>query len=153
MKISLASDHAGFVLKEWLCSFLKKKGIIVHDNGTSKSENVDYSDYVPFVVNDILFEKYDLGILVCSSGTGMNIMANRYANIRSTVCYDVERIIAARKHNDVNVLCIGADYITPKRAERMVNAFINTSFSQEERHIRRLNKFNDLGEKDKRDVF
>ena len=137
--IILASDHAGYKLKEEIKNFLMKKKIKVLDLGTYDKNSVDYPDYAHRLSNRIHKTKKNFGILLCGSGIGMSITANRYKNVRAALCHNVKSAKLSRKHNNANVLTIGARLTKKKMALKCVNAFINTNFTGG-RHLRRINK-------------
>lgn len=147
MRISIAADHVGFALKRELVSCFCVEGVTFTDRGGFSSDNSDYPDYVPLVVKDVLFYEHDFGVLICSTGIGMSVMANRYAGIRAALCADKRRAMLAREHNNANLLCLGASFTSVGEASAMLEAFVNTAFDGRERHYRRLSKFDTLGEK------
>ena len=107
-KISISSDHAGYILKEHIKKYLLKKKITVNDLGPKTNESVDYPDYAKKVARDVLSKKTHLGILVCGSGTGMAMSANKFKKIRAAVCYNVISTRLSRQHNNANILALGA---------------------------------------------
>ena len=141
-KISIGSDHAGFKLKESIKNYLTGAGYDVKDFGTNSEESVDYPDYAKLVSKDVV-KNNSRGILVCGTGIGMSIAANKIKGIRAAVCrneYDAEM---SRRHNDANVLALGSR-ITPKaKAKRIVDVFLKTPF-EEGRHVQRIKKIHDL---------
>ncbi|MDN5248282.1 MAG: bifunctional 2-polyprenyl-6-hydroxyphenol methylase/3-demethylubiquinol 3-O-methyltransferase UbiG [Wolbachia endosymbiont of Tyrophagus putrescentiae] len=146
--VSIASDHAGFRLKEKLRSYLENLGYAITDNGcTAQQKCADYSDYAVKVIRDIESKKADYGILICGTGSGMSIVANRFEGIRAVLCNNVEIVKLAREHNDANVLCLGARFTTDELAKDIVKKFLETKFSNEQRHKKRLAKLNNLNEK------
>jgi ribose 5-phosphate isomerase B len=144
MKIYLASDHAGFEMKAHLVEFLNAQGYTAIDKGPfSFDPNDDYPDYIPLVCEEILKEPNNTkGIILGGSGEGEAMVANRFKHIRATVYYgsNEEIIKLSREHNDANVLSIGARFITNEEAEKVVKLWLETNFSKEERHIRRIDK-------------
>lgn len=137
-KILIASDHAGFILKQFLIEELSKLGFKIVDLGCNSAEkSVDYPDYAQKLCKKIT-EK-ELGILICGSGIGISIAANRFKNIRAALCHNAVVAKLARAHNDANVLCLGARIISAKTALAAVKAFIKTDF-EEGRHGRRVAK-------------
>jgi ribose 5-phosphate isomerase B len=136
--IIIGSDHAGFLVKEKIKVFLKKANIKSLDIGTFSEERVDYPDYgkklALAVINKSIF-----GILVCGSGIGVSIAANRIKKIRAAVCYNKKSASLARKHNNANVLCLGARLIDFKNIKTIVNTFISTKF-EKGRHLTRVKK-------------
>ena len=136
--IVLASDHAGFELKELIKKFLVNKRKKVVDLGTNNKNSVDYPDFAHRLSKKIK-NNNQYGILVCGSGTGMGIAANRHKNIRAAICYNIRSTKLSRQHNNANVMAIGARLIKKNVAIKCVNAFINTNF-EGGRHLRRINK-------------
>lgn len=149
MRIAIGSDHAGYELKNKLVSYLQHKHIEVHDQGTFNSESVDYPDYAVQVCHTIMRDHSDLGILICYTGIGMSMAANKYKGIRAALVTSVENAILTREHNDANVLCMGAKDVDFEQAKKIVNAFINTKFAGD-RHTRRVNKLNNIEKHDKK---
>ena len=140
MKIALGSDHAGFDLKEKIKQQLAAEGITVDDRGTTSTASVDYPDYARAVAEEVAAKGADLGILVCSTGIGMSIAANKVPGIRAAKVdteFEAER---SREHNDANVLTLGADTISPDEAMKVVDTWLKTPFSNGERHERRVEK-------------
>lgn len=137
-KIAIASDHAGFPLKDQLIGYLKEKGFNVLDLGTDNAEtSVDYPLEAEKLVHTIKEEKAPRGILVCGSGIGMCMAANRYPFIRAALVYEVNAAHLARQHNDANVLCLGARMTDFETAKKLVDEFLNTPF-EGGRHERRV---------------
>lgn len=137
-KIAIASDHAGFPLKDQLADYLKEKGFDVLDLGTNNAEtSVDYPLEAEKLVHTIKEEKAPRGILVCGSGIGMCMAANRYSFIRAALVYEVNAAHLARQHNDANVLCLGARMTDFETAKKLVDEFLNTPF-EGGRHERRV---------------
>lgn len=143
MKIVIGSDHAAFEMKEFVREFLRSKKIEVIDVGTKSSDRCDYPDYAKALVKEVL-EKQLSGILLCGSGIGVSIVANRFKGIRAALCRSVYDAEMARKHNDANVLCLGARTNTEDEVKAIIEVWINTEF-EGGRHFDRLNKFQDLG--------
>ena len=138
-KIFLASDHAGFKLKEVIKKFLIKKRKKVFDLGTKNTNSVDYPDYAHLLSKKMKKTKNQFGILVCGSGTGMSMTANKHKNIRAALCYNVKSTKLSRQHNDANVMTIGARLIKRNIALKCVSAFLTTDFNRG-RHLRRIKK-------------
>ena len=138
-KICISSDHAGFKLKERIKLFLVKNNISTIDLGPNSSVSVDYPDYAKKVGNRVRQKKSDVGILVCGSGTGMAISANKIRGIRAANCFNIKSSYLCRSHNNVNVLCLGARIIKNKDVMKIVKAFLTTKF-EGGRHKRRVNK-------------
>jgi len=138
-KISLSSDHAGFQLKESIKKFLIKKNIKVIDLGPKNKDSVDYPDYAKKVARNVIAKKSDMGILVCGSGTGMAMSANKFKKIRAVVCYNKASTRLSRQHNNANIMALGARLIKKTDALKLVNVFLNTKF-EGGRHLRRVKK-------------
>ncbi len=139
MKIAIGADHAGFVLKQSLVERLRQQGHEVEDLGTNGPESVDYPDFAAAVAHQVADRKVEKGILVCSSGVGMSIAANKVHGIRAALGVSVEEVDVVRRHNDANVLTIGARFTGAPLAEAMVDKFLTTSFDGG-RHGRRVEK-------------
>ncbi len=137
--ISLASDHAGFNLKESIKKSLIKKKIKVIDLGPKNNSSVDYPDYAKKVARNVSSKKSNIGILVCGSGTGMAMSANKFKKIRAVVCYNKASTRLSRQHNNANIMALGARLTKKTDALRLVNVFLNTKF-EGGRHLRRVNK-------------
>ena len=137
--IGLASDHAGFELKEFVKSVLEKKGIAYKDFGTSSPTSVDYPDYAHRLAVALQNEEVTSGIAVCGSGNGIAMTLNRHSGIRAALCWEEEIARLARSHNDANVLALPGRFISKTNAERCVNAFLETLF-ESGRHRSRINK-------------
>ena len=138
-KVSLASDHAGFNLKEKIKKFLIKKKIKVIDLGPKNNSSVDYPDYAKKVAKNVSSKKSNIGILVCGSGTGMAMSANKAKKIRAAVCYNKASTRLSRQHNNANIMALGARLTKKSDAIKLVNVFLNTKF-EGGRHLRRVNK-------------
>ena len=138
-KISLSSDHAGFKLKEIIKKSLIKKKIKVIDLGPKSDKSVDYPDYAKKVAKNIINKKSDLGILICGSGTGMAMSANKFKKIRAAVCYNKASTRLSRQHNNANIMALGARLTKKTDAIKLVNVFLNTKF-EGGRHLRRVKK-------------
>ena len=138
--ISVGSDHRGFNLKNIIVKNLIKKKMTVFDIGTYNiSESVDYPDYANIVAKNIISGKTHRGILICGSGIGMSIAVNRYPEIRAALVYNVLNTELSRKHNNANVICLGADCISEKTALECINIFLKTQFEYQH-HSRRIEK-------------
>ena len=140
MKIAVGADHAGFPLKEIVIAILEHNGHEAIDLGTSSSESVDYPDYAEKVGRAIQQGEAERGILLCGSGVGAAIAANKMRGIRAGVCHDTYSAHQSVEHDDVNVLAVGARIIGIELVAEIVRAFIGAEFSGESRHVRRLNK-------------
>ena len=138
-RVVLASDHAGFKLKEEIKKFLIKKRKKVLDLGTKNSRSVDYPDYAHLLSKKMRDVRNQYGILICGSGTGMSIAANKHKNIRAALCYDIKSTKLSRLHNNANVMTMGARLIKKNVALRCVNTFLKTDFDGG-RHLRRIKK-------------
>jgi ribose 5-phosphate isomerase B len=140
MRIALAADHAGYALKDELVARLAGQGHQVFDLGTNSAAPVDYPDSAEAVGRAINGDEADRGIIVCGSGAGVSIAANKIPGIRAAVCHDTYTAHQAVEHDDMNVLCIGGRVIGSALAQEIVAAFLGATFSGEERHARRLRK-------------
>ena len=137
--LAIGCDHGGYELKNEIIKYLDKKGIKYLDCGTFSKEAVDYPEYAKVVCNEILKGNCDKGILICGTGIGISITANRFKGIRAALCGDCFSAAATREHNDANVLCIGANFTKKKKAIKMIKLFLTTAF-EGGRHARRLKK-------------
>ncbi|RKY33278.1 MAG: ribose 5-phosphate isomerase B [Candidatus Omnitrophota bacterium] len=137
-KIIIASDHAGFPLKEKLKPYLESKGFLVTDLGTHNSQRCDYPEFAYALASRVSHGKFKRGILICKSGIGNSIVANRLRGVRAALCLNIKAAGLSRKHNDSNVLVLGSAFVNITQAKRIVNAWLNTSFLGG-RHKRRLN--------------
>ncbi len=144
MKIAIASDHAGFHLKEAIKKELLRAQKSVQDLGTNSEEPVDYPDYAVKVALAVQEKKADRGIILCGSGVGASITANKIKGIRAAVCHDSYSAHQGVEHDDMNVLVLGARVIGESLAHELVRVFLAAQFSNEERHLRRLQKINAL---------
>ena len=138
-RVLLASDHAGFKLKDKIKRFLIKKGNTVLDLGTKNANSVDYPDYAHLLSKKMKNNKSQFGILVCASGIGMGMAANKHKNIRAALCYNTKSTKLSRQHNNANVMTIGARLIKEKTALMCVSTFLKTEFVGG-RHIKRIKK-------------
>ena len=137
--VILASDHAGFKLKEEIKRFLIKKRKKVLDLGTNSTNSVDYPDFAHRLSKKMKRKNYQFGILVCGSGIGMDISANKHKNIRAALCYSLKSTKLSRQHNNANVMALGARLTKKSLALKCVNTFINTNFKGG-RHLKRIKK-------------
>jgi ribose 5-phosphate isomerase B len=141
MKISIGADHAGYEMKQNLVEYIRKLGHQVHDVGTFEpGKPDDYPDYAVLVAQDIRSGAAERGVLVCGSGVGVSVAANKFKGIRAAMCHDHYSAHQGVEHDDMNVLVLGARIIGQMTAEDATAAFLNAKFSGEERHVRRLNK-------------
>lgn len=139
MKLGIASDHAGFELKEKLKAHLINSGHEIQDFGTDSCESTDYPDYAHPLANSVESKKNELGILICGSGNGVCMAANHHRGIRAALAWNEEVAALARQHNNANVLCLPARYVTEKEAFSIANAFLLAAF-EGGRHERRVDK-------------
>ena len=139
MKIAIGNDHAGPAYKEAIITFLESKGIIVSNYGTDTEDSVDYPDFIHPVANDVAINKVDLGIIICGSGNGAAMTANKYKEVRAALCWNKELTELARLHNNANILSIPARYTSVPQALAMVDVFLNTKF-EGGRHQTRVDK-------------
>lgn len=141
MNISIGADHAGYEMKSKLVEFIRKLGHTVNDVGTNDPDKPDdYPDYAVLVVEDIRAGKADRGLLVCGSGVGVSVAANKFKGIRAGLCHDHYSAHQGVEHDDMNVLVLGSRIIGQMMAEDVTGAFLGAEFSGEERHVRRLGK-------------
>ena len=138
-KIFISSDHAGFKLKETIKDYLRNKKVKFEDLGPKDDSSVDYPDYAHKVARKVKSRKSNVGILVCGSGTGMNIAANKHKNIRAAQCFNLKSTKLSRLHNDANIITLGSRLITKKNALKFISVFLNTKF-EGGRHLRRVRK-------------
>ena len=146
MKIAIASDHRGYHLKEKVISLLKAKGHEVVDEGPSTDESVDYPDFAALVASKVSSGAVDRGILICGTGLGMAIAANKFPRVRAAACVDEVTAELSRRHNDLNVLCLSGDLLSSRSTERLVEIWMDTEF-EGGRHQRRLDKILEMEQK------
>ena len=139
MKVAIGNDHAGTEYKLAIVGLLKSMGIEVVNHGTDGTDSVDYPDFIHPVANDVENEEVDFGIIVCGSGNGASMTANKHQKVRSALCWNKEIVQLAREHNDANVLSLPARFISLPQALEMVKVFFNTNF-EGGRHERRVEK-------------
>tara|TARA_R110002072_G_scaffold235697_3_gene393354 strand:- start:18793 stop:19224 length:432 start_codon:yes stop_codon:yes gene_type:complete len=139
MKIAIGNDHAGTEYKFAILNFLKEKGIEVINHGTDEESSVDYPDFVHPVAKAVENNEVDFGIIICGSGNGASMTANKHQNVRSALCWTKEITELARLHNDANILSLPARFISKPQALEMVKTFLDTSF-EGGRHQNRVNK-------------
>ena len=140
MRVALGSDHAGFELKNHLASILSDSGFTVFDLGTHTADSVDYPDFAAAVGKAVVDGRADRGIVICGSGAGASVAANKIKGVRAVVAHDTYTAHQSVEHDDVNVLCLGSRVIGSAVAEELAVTFLSAAFSGEERHLRRLNK-------------
>jgi ribose 5-phosphate isomerase B len=140
MRIAIGSDHAGFPLKDHLASSLAAAGHAVTDLGTHSTDPVDYPDFAAKVARAVAAETVDRGIVVCGSGAGACIAANKVKGVRAMVAHDTYTAHQGVEHDDANVLCLGSRVVGAAVADELVDAFLGAEFTGEERHVRRLRK-------------
>lgn len=138
--IAVGSDHAGYELKQSLIRHLEDRGFEVRDFGTYSTESCDYPDYAKAVSRAVADGQAEKGLLVCGTGIGMSIAANKVPGIRAAVLSDEFSAEATRSHNDANILCLGARVLDEAKAVRLLDIFLDTPFSNGENHIRRISK-------------
>ncbi|MCQ2542889.1 MAG: ribose 5-phosphate isomerase B [Lachnospiraceae bacterium] len=144
MKISIASDHGGYKLKEFVKAKLIKEGYEVKDFGTNSLDSCDYPDFGRPAAQAVADKEVDFGILICTTGLGMSMVANKIKGIRASLCSDTVSASLTRQHNNANVLVMGAGIIGENLAESIVDTFLKTEFSNNERHQRRIDKIEEL---------
>ncbi len=147
MTISIGADHAGYEMKQQLIEVVKNLGHKVHDVGTFEPDKPDdYPDYATLVAEEVRSGGADRGILVCGSGVGVSVAANKFKGIRAGLCHDHYSAHQGVEHDDMNVLVLGSRIIGPMVAQESAEAFLKAQFSGEERHVRRLNKVKGIEE-------
>jgi ribose 5-phosphate isomerase B len=137
--LAIGADHAGYALKEHLKKWLEQNGHTTKDFGTYNAESTDYPDFAHPVARAVEEQEFDLGLLVCGSGNGVAMTANKHAGIRAAICWNEDLAALAREHNDANVLCLPARFVAPEEAVRILDRFLNSSF-EGGRHARRVGK-------------
>jgi RpiB/LacA/LacB family sugar-phosphate isomerase len=140
MRTAIGSDHAGFEMKTMLARFLRELSEEVVDVGTHTPDSVDYPDFAEAVGKAVFEGRADRGVLICGSGIGASVAANKIHGIRAGLCHDTYSAHQGVEHDDMNVLVLGARVIGPAMAQELVAAYISAKFTNEERHLRRLNK-------------
>ena len=139
MRISIGNDHAGVEYKNYIREYLLDKNIQVNNYGTDSLDSVDYPDFAHPVSNDVNEKKSDLGILICGSGNGVCMTANKYKNVRAALCWNKELALLSKSHNNANIVCIPARFIEKEEALEIIKTFILEEF-EGGRHERRVNK-------------
>ncbi len=143
MKVGIASDHAGYRMKEFIKKKLREKGFEVIDFGTDSEERVDYPDYAAKLAEKISSGELEKGILICGTGVGMSIVANKYPNVRAGLAYSDEVAELIARHNNANIICLGGRTMTMEEGFKRVLIWLSTGFDGG-RHERRINKISDL---------
>lgn len=138
-KIAIGADHAGFEFKELLKKWLEKKGYATKDFGTFNTESVDYPDFAHPVAEAVEKKEFDFGLLLCGSANGVAITANKHQDVRAALCWNEEVAALARHHNNANVVCIPARFVSYEQAEKILDRFLHASF-EGGRHERRVTK-------------
>lgn len=138
--IAIGCDHGGFALKKEILEYLDEKGVAYKDMGTNNEEAVDYPDYARAVSEAVVSGQADKGILICGTGIGISIAANKIKGIRAALVHDVFSAEATRLHNDANILCMGGRVVAGGLALKITDTFLNTEFSGADRHARRVSK-------------
>jgi len=140
VKIAIGSDHAGFALKQKILAYLKKHKIASRDFGTYSEESCDYSDFAFPVARAVAAKKFDRGILLCGSGVGVSITANRVKGVRAVNINDIYTAKQSREHGDSNILCLAGRRLAAAQALKILKVWLKTPFSGEARHLRRIRK-------------
>ena len=143
MRIAVASDHRGIDLKRAVVTVLESMGHQVTDEGVETNESVDYPDYASVVAKKVSNDQVDRGVLICGTGIGMSIAANKFPGVRAAPCNDEVTAEVSRRHNDLNVLCLSADLLSSRVAERMIKVWVDTEF-EGGRHTRRIDKISEI---------
>ncbi len=143
MRVAIGSDHRGYHLKEQIIAMLRSKGHEVDDTGASGAESVDYPDFAALVAKKVGSGAAERGVLICGTGIGMAICANKFKGVRAAPCNDEVTAELSRRHNDLNVLCLSGDMLSPRAVERIVEAWFSTPF-EGGRHERRVEKIREL---------
>ena len=142
-KVAIGSDHAGYQLKTIISNYLNNKNFSILDKGTNSPDSVDYPDYAVAVAHSVSTKESDVGILICGSGVGVSIVANKIKNCRAALCLNTEMAELSRLHNDANILCLGERLTNEKDAIKIVEKWIETEF-EGGRHQRRVDKIHNL---------
>lgn len=143
MKVAIGSDHRGIILKDAVKKILIARSYDVDDMGTMTIDSVDYPDYAYKVAEGVSKDLYDYGVLICGSGIGMSIVANKVVNIRAALCMSPELARLSRMHNNANILVLGADYTDMSTLEQLLTNFFTTKF-EEDRHLKRIQKITEI---------
>ena len=147
MKIVIGSDHAGFEHKKKISELISSLGHEIIDVGTGSENSVDYPDYGEKGAREICCGQAELGVLICGTGIGISIAANKVKGIRAAVCWNEETANLTRQHNDANILCLGARFISVEDALKITKVFLETPASNDERHQRRVDKISSIEER------
>lgn len=138
--IAIGSDHGGFALKQEILAYLQREGLAYHDFGCYEEKSCDYPEIGKAVARAVASGEYEKGILICGTGIGISIAANKIKGIRAALCTDCFMAQATREHNDANILAMGGRVIGPGLAVKITETFLNTEFSHDERHVRRISQ-------------
>ncbi|MBR1776877.1 ribose 5-phosphate isomerase B [bacterium] len=138
-KIPIASDHAGFDLKQILIPYLEEKGFDVVDMGCYSNESVDYPDIIHPLAKEINEGNYEFGIIICGTGNGVSMVANKYPNVRCALCWKEEIASLAKQHNNANIIALAARFTPVDIAKKIIDSYLSSSF-EGDRHLRRINK-------------
>ena len=139
MKIAFASDHAGFILEQNIMQYLQQKGIETYDFGCDSQDSCDYPDFAHPLAQAVEKNEFDFGIVICSTGNGITMTANKHQKIRAALCWQPQLATLARQHNNANVLGLPANFVSQNEAIKIVDAFLDAEF-EGGRHLRRVNK-------------
>ena len=142
--IALGCDHAGFELKQFIIKHLEDRGIEYKDYGTYSTDSVDYAVYAEKTARAVAGGECALGLLFCGTGVGISMAANKVRGIRAACCSDTFSAEMTRRHNDANILCLGGRVVSPEKAIELVDVFLDTPFSGEDRHARRIAQITEL---------
>ena len=142
--IALGSDHGGYALKQEIMKHLEERGVEYKDYGCYSEESCDYPEFAHAVGKAVAAKECELGILICGTGIGISIAANKIKGVRAALCHDCFSAKATREHNNANILAMGGRIVGPGLALDIVDLFLNTPFSEDERHIRRINKIEEV---------
>lgn len=144
MRIIIGADHGGFEIKGKLAESLKKQGHEVKDAGTFTAESCDYPEIGAKVAEGVSNKKFDRGILICKSGIGLSIVANKFRGVRAALCHNAEQAKLSRQHNDANVLVLGAEQVTEKEIVEVIKTWLTTPFESGGRHERRVRQIDEI---------
>ena len=145
MKIAVASDHGGYHLKQEVMAHLKERGIAYEDYGCYSDEACDYPEFAHKAAHAVADGVCEYGIIICGTGIGVSIAANKVPGVRAALCHDCFSAAATKEHNNANMLAMGARVIGPGLALKIVDTFLDTPFTNEERHIRRVRQIEEIG--------